>query len=80
MHGNHDEVFSYTLHKDPDQRYSEKRKVEKLLQEAIQVTNPELMAAKVLTESLHGNNFTDACGYFSQQVSRVHHAPAQLEY
>jgi hypothetical protein len=65
----------HTLHKDPDQRYySEQRKVEKLL-----TAIPELTAAKVLTESLHGNNFANACGYFSQQVSRVH-GPAQLEY
>jgi hypothetical protein len=48
--------------------------------ETLPVTDPELAAAKVLTESLHRNNlFTNACGYFSQQVSRVH-APAQLEY
>jgi hypothetical protein len=67
-----------TLHKDPDERYSDKRKVDKLL-EAIQVTDPELTAAKVLTESLHGNNFNTACAYFSQQVSRIH-VSAQLEY
>jgi hypothetical protein len=67
-----------TLHKDPDQRYSERLKVEKLLK-AIRCTDPELIAAKVFVESQQGHNFIDACGYFSQQVSRVH-GPAQLEY
>jgi hypothetical protein len=68
-----------TLHKDPDQRYSDQRKVEKLLK-AIRCTDPELIVAKEdFVDQQHGRDFTaGACGYFSQQVSRVH-GPAQLE-
>ena len=69
-----------TLHKDPDQRYSDRRKVENLLKARIRCnTNPKLIAVKVFVESQHGCDFAGACGYFSQQVSRVH-GPAQLEY
>jgi hypothetical protein len=57
---------------------SDRLKVEKLLK-AIRCTAPELIAANVFVERQHGHNFVDACGYFSQQVSRVH-GPAQLEY
>jgi hypothetical protein len=67
-----------TLQKDPDERYSEKRKVDKLL-EIIKVTDPELTAAKVIMETNHSTNFHQACAYFSQQVWRIH-GSAQLEY
>jgi hypothetical protein len=52
-----------TLHKDPDQRYSDRRKVEKLLK-AIRCTNPDLIAAKVFVDQQHGRDFAGACGYF----------------
>jgi hypothetical protein len=67
-----------TLHKDPDQRYSDRQKVEKLLK-AICCQDPELMAAKVVIDQQYPRQFIQACGYFSQQVARIH-GPAQLEY
>jgi hypothetical protein len=67
-----------TLHKDPDQRYSDRQKVERLLK-AIRCQDPELLAAKVLVDQQFPRNFIGACVYFSQQVARVH-GPAQLEY
>ena len=67
-----------TLHKDPDQRYSDRQKVEKLLK-AIKCQEGELLAAKVVIDQQYPRNFAGACGYFSQQVARIH-GPAQLEY
>ena len=67
-----------TLHKDPDQRYSDQQKVEKLLR-AIHCQDPELLAAKVIIDQQYPHNFTGACAYFSQQVAQIH-GPAQLEY
>ena len=67
-----------TLHKDPDQRFSDRQKVEKLLK-AIRCSDPELLAAKAIIDQNFPRNFIGACGYFSQQVARVH-GPAQLEY
>jgi hypothetical protein len=66
------------LHKDPDQRYSDRQKVEKLLK-AICCQDAELLAAKVVVDQQYPRNFIGACGYFLQQVARVH-GPAQLEY
>ena len=67
-----------TLHKDPDQRYSDRQKVEKLLK-TIKCQQGELLAAKVVIDQNYPRNFTGACGYFSQQVACIH-GPAQLEY
>jgi hypothetical protein len=67
-----------TLHKDPDQRYSDRQKVEKLLK-AIKCQEGELLAAKVVVDQQYPRDFVGACGYFSQQVARIH-GPAQLEY
>jgi hypothetical protein len=67
-----------TLHKDPDQWFSDRQKVEKLLR-AICCQDLELLAAKVVIDQQYPRNFVGACGYFSQQVARVH-GPAQLEY
>jgi hypothetical protein len=67
-----------TLHKDPDQRYSPRQKVEKLLK-AIKCQDGELLAAKVVVDQQYPRDFVGACGYFSQQVARIH-GPAQLEY
>jgi hypothetical protein len=67
-----------TLHKDVDQRYSDRQKVEKLLK-AIRCQDTELLAAKVVIDQQYSRNFIGACGYFSQQVARIH-GPAQLEY
>jgi hypothetical protein len=67
-----------TLHKDIDQRYSERQKVEKLLK-AIRCQDSELLAAKVVIDQQYPRDFIGACGYFSQQVARIH-GPAQLEY
>jgi hypothetical protein len=67
-----------TLHKDPDQRYSDRQKVEKLLK-TIRCQDAELLACKVVIDQQYPRNFIQACGYFSQQVARIH-GPAQLEY
>jgi hypothetical protein len=67
-----------TLHKDPDQRFSDCQKVEKLLK-AIRCSDPELLAAKAIIDQNFPRNFISACGYFLQQVARIH-GPAQLEY
>lgn len=67
-----------TLHKDPDQRYSDRQKVEKLLK-SIKCQEGELLAAKVVIDQQYPRDFVGACGYFSQQVARIH-GPAQLEY
>ena len=67
-----------TLHKDPDQHYSDRQKIEKLLK-AIKCQEGELLAAKVVVDQQYPRDFVGACGYFSQQVARIH-GPAQLEY
>jgi len=67
-----------TLHKDPDQRFSDRQKVEKLLK-AIRCSDPKRLAAKAIIDQNFPRNFIGACGYFSQQVARIH-GPAQLEY
>ena len=67
-----------TLHKDIDQRYSDRQKVEKLLK-AIRCQDAELLAAKSIIDQQYPRDFVGACAYFSQQVARIH-GPAQLEY
>jgi hypothetical protein len=66
-----------TLHKDPDQRYSDRQKVEKLLK-AIRYLDPEVLAAKVIIDQQYSRDFIDACVYFFQQVAHIHE-PVQLE-
>jgi hypothetical protein len=66
-----------TLDKDPDERYSERQKVEKLLQ-CIQTPDMEVVAQKSVIASQYANDFSGACNYFSAQVSRLH-GGAQLE-
>jgi hypothetical protein len=66
-----------TLDKDPDKRYSEHQKVEKLLQ-CIQMPDMEVMAQKSVIGSQYANDFSGACNFFSAQVSRLH-SGAQLE-
>jgi hypothetical protein len=60
-----------TLDKDPDKRYSECQKVEKLLQ-CIQMPDMEVVAQKSVIASQYANDFLGACNYFSAQVSRLH--------
>ena len=67
-----------TLHKDPDERYSDRRKVEKLLK-MIKCQDTELLAAKSLIDERFSRDYIGACSFFSKQVARVH-GPAQLEY
>jgi hypothetical protein len=67
-----------TLHKDVDQRFSDRQKVEKLLT-AIRCQDAELLAAKAVIDQQYPRDFIGACGYFSQQVARIH-GSAQLEY
>ena len=69
---------SNTLHKDPDQWYLDQQKVEKLLK-AIQCQDSELLAAKAVIDQQYPRDYIGACGYFLQQVARIH-GPAQLEY
>jgi hypothetical protein len=66
-----------TLDKDPDERYLERQKVEKLLQ-CIQTLDVEVVAQKLVIASQYANDFSGACNYFSAQVSRLH-GGAQLE-
>ncbi len=66
-----------TLDKDRDERYSERQKVEKLLQ-CIQMPDMEVVAQKLVIASQYANDFSGACNYFSAQVSRLH-GGAQLE-
>jgi uncharacterized membrane protein YgcG len=66
-----------TLDKDPDKRYSECQKVEKLLQ-CIQMPDMEVVAQKLVIASQYANDFSGACNYFSAQVSHLH-GGAQLE-
>jgi hypothetical protein len=64
--------FSNTLHKEPDQQYSDRQKVEKLLK-SIKCQEGNLLAAKVMIDQQYPCNFVAACGYFLQQVlARVH--------
>jgi hypothetical protein len=66
-----------TLDKDPDKRYLECQKVEKLLQ-CIQMPDMEVEAQKSVIASQYANDFLGACNYFSAQVSHLH-GRAQLE-
>jgi len=66
-----------TLDKDPDERLSERQKVEKLLS-CIQTQDMEMIAQKSIIASQYSDDFSGACNYFSAQVSRLH-AGAQLE-
>jgi hypothetical protein len=66
-----------TLDKDPDKRYSECQKVEKLLQ-CIQMPDMEVVVQKSVIASQYANDFSGACNYFLAQVSRLH-GRAQLE-
>jgi hypothetical protein len=66
-----------TLDKDPDERYSECQKVEKLLQ-CIQMPDMKVVAQKSVIASQYANDFSGASNYFSAQVSRLH-GEAQLE-
>jgi uncharacterized membrane protein YgcG len=65
------------LDKDPDERLSERQKIEKLLS-CIQTQDMEMVAQKSIIASQYPNDFSGACNYFSAQVSRLH-ADAQLE-
>jgi hypothetical protein len=59
-------VFS-TLDKDPDKRYSECQKVDKLLQ-CVQTLDMEVVAQKLVIASQYANDFLGACNYFLAQV------------
>jgi hypothetical protein len=54
-----------TLHKDSNQRYSDRQKVKKLLK-AIRCQDAKLSGAKVVVNQQYPRNFIGACGYFSQ--------------
>jgi hypothetical protein len=66
-----------TLDKDPDERYSEHQKVEKLLQ-CIQMLDMEVVAQKSAIALQYANDFSGTCNHFLAQVSRLH-SGAQLE-
>ena len=57
-----------TLEKDDDERYSERRKVEKLLK-GINTGEGELQASKAVISQVYPTDFVGACAYFSQQVA-----------
>jgi hypothetical protein len=67
-----------TLHKDPDQQFSDRQKVEKLLK-LICCSDPKLLAAKAIIDQNFPRNFIGASRHFLQQVAQIH-GPAQLEY
>jgi hypothetical protein len=67
-----------TLYKDEEERYTERRKVERLIA-SIRCEDAELIAAKVVIGQQYPRDFVAACGYFSKEVARVYGA-AQLEY
>lgn len=60
-----------TLSKDPDQRYSHRQKVEKLLK-VIQCQDAELVSAKTVVDQQFPRDFISACSFFSTQVARMH--------
>jgi hypothetical protein len=66
-----------TLDKNPDERYSECQKGEKLLQ-CIQTLDMEVVAQKSVIASQYANDFSGSCNYFLAQVSCLH-GRAQLE-
>jgi hypothetical protein len=74
------EIFSKslsTLDKDPDERYSECQKVNKLLQ-CIQMPDMEVVAQKSVIASQYANDFLGTCNYFLAHVSHLY-GGAQLE-
>jgi hypothetical protein len=66
-----------TLDKDPDERYSECQKVNKLLQ-CIQMPDMEVVAQKSVIASQYANDFLGTCNYFLAHVSHLY-GGAQLE-
>jgi hypothetical protein len=62
------ERCSNTLHKDPDQRFSDCQKVEKLLK-AIRCSDPKLLTTKAIIDQNFPRNFISLCGYVLQQVA-----------
>jgi hypothetical protein len=52
-----------SLDKDPDERYSEHQKVEKLLW-CIQTPDMEVVDQKSVIASQYANDFSGACNYF----------------
>jgi hypothetical protein len=69
-------LFS-TLDKDPNERYLEHQKVEKLLQ-CIQMPDMEVVAQKSIIALHYANDFSGTCNYFLAQVSHLH-GRVQLE-
>ncbi len=66
------------LHKDEDQRLSNRQKVERLLK-GIKSSEAALAGVTAVIEQSYPSDFAGACAYFSSQVSRIH-GPAQLEH
>jgi hypothetical protein len=66
------------FHTDPNQHYSNRQKVEKLLK-AICCQDAKISAAKVVVNQQYPRNFIGACGYFSQQVARVHGVVSKVQ-
>ena len=60
-----------TLEKDEGEMYSERRKVEKLLN-GINTREGELQACKAVISQNYPTDFVGACSYFSQHVARIH--------
>lgn len=66
------------LARDPDQAYSSRQEVEKLV-EGINTDNGRLQGALAVIENQYARDFSGACAYFSQQVASVY-GTAQLEH
>ena len=57
-----------TMHKDANQRHSDRQKVEKFLK-GVMVQDPELAGAKAVIDMQFPRDFTGAFSYFSMQVA-----------
>jgi hypothetical protein len=62
--------YFQTLDKDPDEKYSERRKVEKLIA-SFKPDSSDLSSAGVIAMQQYPRDFTAACNYLSAEVSRV---------
>ena len=66
-----------TLDKDPDERVSNRQKIERLLK-GIKTPDTELLACKAVISQNYRADFTGACAYFGQEVAQLH-GGAQME-
>jgi hypothetical protein len=68
-----------TLHKDPDQSYSDQQKVERLLKAIKCQGRCGITCGKAIINQQFPCDYVGTCGNFTSQVAQIH-GPAQLEY